>query len=329
MVNAIQEDDVREIQGKRFAEGPDDVRWTDESRERGFVEMRKPCRRCGGAGGADAWKHTGWTCYECNGSGVDSKTVRIYTVERRAKLDAANAKRQATLAAKKEAAEAIVRAERDAAKFEIRKRFPETFSILDELIERIEREAETRCYPDIRNDISNEGVSDYAIETAIRWVQGKEVDDERLEKVVEVHDKFETAKREREAREQIEIDRKANATHVATIAGNGVELRGEILSIQSRENGYGENVVKMLFQDERGFRLWGTVARALLNEIFDRKLVRWSREQQDYFLTAGPIEVAFVANVDASDDDPVFGFFKRPRKGEVFSPAIEVEDDES
>lgn len=322
---------MREIENRggtlRFAETADDIRWTDEQRERGFVEVARPCRRCGGAGGADCWKFTGWTCYECNGRGVDSKTARIYTVERRAKLDAANAKRQATLAKKKAAAEAILRAERDAAKFEIRERFPATFSILDELIERIEREAETRCYPDIRNDISNEGVSDYAIETAIRWVQGEEVSDERLEKVVEVHDKFEAKKREREAREQIEIDRKANATHVATIAGKGVELRGQILSIQRRFNDYG-SVVKMLFQDERGFRLWGTLANGLENAIFDANLVTWDRDAEDFFLTNGPVEVSFVANVDASDDDHVFGFFKRPRKGEVLSPSFEVEDEE-
>lgn len=27
------------------------------------------CRRCGGAGGADQWRHTGWTCFDCGGRG--------------------------------------------------------------------------------------------------------------------------------------------------------------------------------------------------------------------------------------------------------------------
>ena len=27
------------------------------------------CDRCGGAGGADAWAYTGWTCYKCGGEG--------------------------------------------------------------------------------------------------------------------------------------------------------------------------------------------------------------------------------------------------------------------
>jgi hypothetical protein len=27
------------------------------------------CNRCGGAGGADKWQMTGWTCYQCGGTG--------------------------------------------------------------------------------------------------------------------------------------------------------------------------------------------------------------------------------------------------------------------
>lgn len=30
---------------------------------------RNICPRCHGAGGSDAWLHTGWTCARCNGSG--------------------------------------------------------------------------------------------------------------------------------------------------------------------------------------------------------------------------------------------------------------------
>ena len=201
------------------------------------------------------------------GSGVHEKRAKIYTAERRAKLDAANEKRRATIAAKKAKADAARLAERRIEQVEIEARFPETFAILNPIIKSIERD----------DDV--ETVSDFAVVTARRWIAGEEVSDERLEKVVEVVEKFETAKREREAREQIEIDRKANATHVATIAGNGVELRGQILSIQNRVSGYnGDNVAKMLFQDERGFRLWGTVPTALHIEI---------RERIFYFIGSG------------------------------------------
>ena len=46
------------------------------------------CPRCGGAGGAEQWKATGWTCYECGGKGwvMDSWIER--TPEYELKLEA-------------------------------------------------------------------------------------------------------------------------------------------------------------------------------------------------------------------------------------------------
>lgn len=60
------------------------------------------CTRCGGLGGCDNWKFTGWTCYKCGGSGITPLTpqvVKVYTPEYEAKLKAQREKR----AAKKEA----------------------------------------------------------------------------------------------------------------------------------------------------------------------------------------------------------------------------------
>lgn len=34
--------------------------------------ITRKCGRCGGAGGADQWKATGWTCFQCGGSGRDA-----------------------------------------------------------------------------------------------------------------------------------------------------------------------------------------------------------------------------------------------------------------
>lgn len=46
------------------------------------------CPRCGGAGGGPQWAYTGWTCYECAGTGErkDPKVVKEYTPEYEAKL---------------------------------------------------------------------------------------------------------------------------------------------------------------------------------------------------------------------------------------------------
>lgn len=63
------------------------------------------CRRCGGLGGSDKWKMTGWKCYECGGSGKSSKPdiYKEYTPEYQAKLDERRAKRQAKRIAELEA----------------------------------------------------------------------------------------------------------------------------------------------------------------------------------------------------------------------------------
>lgn len=47
-----------------------------------------PCDRCGGAGGADAWVHTGWKCYKCGGTGKILGKWKEYTPEYEAKLEA-------------------------------------------------------------------------------------------------------------------------------------------------------------------------------------------------------------------------------------------------
>jgi hypothetical protein len=71
------------------------------------------CARCGGGGGADKWKFTGWTCFECGGSGVAApKTVKVYTAEKLAKLQASqekrDAKKAAELKAKQDAQKAVL-----------------------------------------------------------------------------------------------------------------------------------------------------------------------------------------------------------------------------
>lgn len=53
-----------------------------------------PCSRCGGAGGADVWKYTGWKCYKCGGSGTELGSWKEYTPEYMEKLTAQREKRR-------------------------------------------------------------------------------------------------------------------------------------------------------------------------------------------------------------------------------------------
>lgn len=87
------------------------------------------CDRCGGQGGADAWKYTGWTCYKCGGTGKMLATWIERTPEYEAKL------------AKKRAERAAKRAAEDAAKAEEYKRAQE---LLKQEQERKEREEKAR-----------------------------------------------------------------------------------------------------------------------------------------------------------------------------------------
>jgi len=46
------------------------------------------CRKCGGQGGSESWRYTGYTCYRCGGSGLDPKPeiYKEYTPEYAEKL---------------------------------------------------------------------------------------------------------------------------------------------------------------------------------------------------------------------------------------------------
>lgn len=83
------------------------------------------CNRCGGQGGSEAWRHTGWTCYQCGGSGRGSDIFgRAYTAEEYAKLEARRAKAAATKASKHAAEQAEARAARDSEMAAFEARYP-------------------------------------------------------------------------------------------------------------------------------------------------------------------------------------------------------------
>lgn len=88
-------------------------------------QYRAKCSRCGGAGGSEKWRFTGWTCYDCGGSGNGGIKVRkLYTAEKLAKLNASQAKRDAKALEKRLAEQA----EHEAKKAEQRRQFEEANS---------------------------------------------------------------------------------------------------------------------------------------------------------------------------------------------------------
>lgn len=79
--------------------------------------------------------------------------------------------------------------------------------------------------------------------------------------------------------------------------GKGIEITGVVISIKEKYTPYGDQW-KMLVQDDRGFRVYGTQPQSLWGVRGEGKRVR------------------FIANLTKSDKDPKFGFFNRPRKAE-------------
>jgi len=88
-----------------------------EGKKPGAYRYTPLCNRCGGKGGSEAWRYTGYKCYDCGGSGkAATREEPLYTPEQYAALEARReklaAKRAAKLAAERAAADALADARR-------------------------------------------------------------------------------------------------------------------------------------------------------------------------------------------------------------------------
>ena len=105
---------------------------------------------------------------------------------------------------------------------------------------------------------------------------------------------FQARKRARDA-ERAAADA---ARPTAPVPTGRVTVSGEVFKVKYPEEYDQFPTTKMLVQDDRGFRVWGTVPSAI------SAVKRGDR-------------VSFSAEVEASKDDPQFGFYRRPTKAVV------------
>ena len=108
-------------------------------------------------------------------------------------------------------------------------------------------------------------------------------------------------------------ERLAEAATAADVPTGRIEVTGEIMSI--KDKGWGP---KMIVKHADGWKVWGSVPSSLTEAVAYRS--QWVGEMpsiaHEATVAVGDT-VKFTATITASDDDPKFGFFKRPTAAEV------------
>lgn len=113
------------------------------------------------------------------------------------------------------------------------------------------------------------------------------------------------------------------AAPTAPVPTGRTEVQGTVVSVKDKVTQYGVSV-KMVVRDDRGFKVWGTVPAALA----DAACQRWEDSLPEgtwmgqyggeaWFDTLQGATVRFTAQLQASDTDEAFGFFKRPTKAQL------------
>lgn len=124
-----------------------------------------------------------------------------------------------------------------------------------------------------------------------------------LHKETERHDR--QAARERRAAEL--------AAQGVTAPEGRVTIEGEIVSIKFHDHDYGGSW-KMVVRNAEGWAVWSTIPGTLISEAQDIDWHDWTTH-----LTGR--RARFTATVTRADDDPLFGFAKRPSKASLLDPA--------
>jgi len=77
---------------------------------------------------------------------------------------------------------------------------------------------------------------------------------------------------------------------------------------------------KGLIVDDRGFKVWGTIPAAILDQIaanldeHERRVIVWNGESKGRPAEGLTIRVELTGTVKRSDTDRQFGFYSRPAK---------------
>lgn len=253
------------------------------------VTWETTCQRCGGMGGAEAWKMTGYNCYLCGGNGNRKQHTSTVGKER------TKAKNRARYAAKKEQQRLAELAVRDA----------RTIGL-----------AETK--PVLANfsfaglDVLDAHLSGWARNTLADLIVSADTR-ELSEKQIALAEKLLT-----EAIEKRDAPADETVAGVAP-AGEKVAITVDVVKIKMTENAYG-SVIKMMGNavDENGneYRVFMTAPKKMLDTVdadFDYYAAPFDRWFNEHPLVGKSF--SFVAGeAKRADDDSSMCFVSRPSK---------------
>jgi len=135
---------------------------------------------------------------------------------------------------------------------------------------------------------------------------------------------------ERQAERDAEKAAEPETTSLPENLDERIEITGKILAVKFTETAYGTSE-KMLVLDDRGFRVWGTRGEGMLAPTDPETDNGWIERDGVMHRPADKGDrVKFVARIEASDDDPAFGFYSRPTRYEYLgTPEVEAEEIDS
>lgn len=262
------------------------------------------CTRCGGTG---HYSFNGYDsiCYKC-GNHFDSRLGDFVGTREEAEADAAKrAKARAARERARENKRLKLVAKQDAKVAAARAEFPE---VVDYLLSIDPNETRNAFLADMVANIQ----------------------------FVSSHDKPFTANMAAAVKKMMDRDAAKKAESEANPVQTGrIQITGEIVGTKVYYGDYG-TVYKVTVKDDRGFKVYGSLAKALVETFEDEFMQAHLNSEGHYdFGTYGPecwfrgvdgVEddhgvkgrrITFTATVEASDDDPGFGFFSRPTKAQL------------
>ena len=137
-----------------------------------------------------------------------------------------------------------------------------------------------------------------ALDIVGRLIKWGNISDKAADFLGQLLERIEKAPEVAAAKAAAKAEEMANAKPVPLVESR-ITVKGEVLSVREQEGFYGVQH-KMLVKAEAGFKLWGTIPAAILDEVKKGSVVE------------------FAAKIQRSDDDEYFGFFSRPGRAKVF-----------